>query len=90
MFLNGISPSYYFILGSCIGSFINVVINRLPNNESIISPRSKCFNCGYQIRWFDNIPIFSWILLLGKCRNCKKNISLSYPSIEFATGFFLY
>ena len=87
MFLNGINNLYTFILGCCIGSFINVVIRRLPKNESIISPRSKCFNCGYQIRWFDNIPIFSWILLSGKCRSCKKKISLTYPLIEFFTGF---
>ena len=88
MFLNGINNLYTFILGCCFGSFINVVIKRLPKNESIVSPRSKCFNCGYQIRWFDNIPIFSWILLSGKCRNCKKKISLTYPLIEFFTGFF--
>ena len=88
MFLNGIGFLYTFIFGCCIGSFINVVINRLPKNQSIITPRSKCFNCGYQINWFDNIPIFSWIFLLGKCRNCKKNISLTYPLIELATGFF--
>ena len=88
MFLNGISFLYTFIFGCCIGSFINVVINRLPKNQSIITPRSKCFKCGYQLKWFDNIPIFSWIFLFGKCRNCKKNISFTYPLIEFATGFF--
>jgi len=88
MFLNGINNLYTFILGCCIGSFINVVIYRLPKNKSIIFPRSKCFNCGYQLRWFDNIPIFSWILLLGKCRSCKKRISFTYPLIEFFTGFF--
>ena len=88
MFLNGMYLLYIFILGCCIGSFINVVITRMPKNESIISPRSKCFNCGYKIRWFDNIPIFSWILLSGKCRNCRKQISITYPLIEFFTGFF--
>ena len=88
MFLNGMYFLYIFILGCCIGSFINVVITRMPKNESIISPRSKCFNCGYKIRWFDNIPIFSWILLSGKCRNCRKRISITYPLIEFFTGFF--
>ena len=88
MFLNGMYLLYIFILGCCIGSFINVVITRMPKNESIISPRSKCFNCGYKIRWFDNIPIFSWILLSGKCRNCRKRISITYPLIEFFTGFF--
>ena len=88
MFLNFINFLYIFSLGCCIGSFINVVIHRLPENQSIISPRSKCYNCEYQIKWFDNIPIFSWILLSGRCRNCRKNIALSYPLIEFSTGLF--
>ncbi len=87
MDFNYINILYSFTLGCCIGSFINVVINRLPKNQSIIYPRSKCLNCEYPIRWFDNIPIFSWILLSGKCRNCKKYISLTYPLVEILTGF---
>ena len=75
-----------FILGCCIGSFINVIIYRLPLNQSIFLTRSRCRNCSYKLKWFDNIPIFSWLFLLGKCRNCKANISINYPIIEIMTG----
>ena len=77
---------YIFTLGCCIGSFINVLVNRLPKCESIISPRSRCLICGEKIRWYDNIPLISWLNLSGKCRNCKAPISLTYPFIEFLTG----
>ena len=76
---------FLFIIGVCIGSFINVITYRLPNNISIL-PRSYCPNCKSQIRWFDNIPILSWILLSGKCRSCTKEINFSYPLVELATG----
>ena len=79
---------YIFTLGCCIGSFINVLVNRLPRGESIISPRSKCTTCGHKIRWYDNIPLISWVNLYGKCRNCKAPISLFYPFVELITGFF--
>ncbi len=70
-----------------MGSFINVIVIRLPKGESIISPRSKCSACGIKIRWYDNIPLISWINLYGKCRNCKAPISLTYPFVEFICGF---
>ena len=79
---------YIFTLGCCIGSFINVIVIRLPKGESIISPRSKCSACGNKIRWYDNIPLISWINLYGKCRNCKAPISSTYPFVEFICGFF--
>ena len=76
---------FLFVLGISIGSFINVIAYRLPNNISLL-PRSYCPNCKSQIRWFDNIPILSWILLSGKCRSCTKEINFSYPCVELATG----
>ena len=77
---------YSFIVGISIGSFINVVLWRLPRKESIISPRSYCPKCQNQINWKDNIPIISWIILDGKCRFCSQKISLRYPIIELVTG----
>ena len=68
-----------FIVGCCLGSFINVVIYRLPINKSIIFPNSRCPKCNTNIKWFDNIPLISWFLLKGKCRVCETKISFSYP-----------
>jgi len=74
---------YFFVLGAIFGSFGNVVIYRYLSNESIVWPRSRCPNCQKMIRWFDNIPIFSWLLWLrGKCRYCQSKISAQYPLIE--------
>ena len=78
---------FIFILGASIGSFINVLIYRVPLKKSIIFGRSKCPKCEYQLTWFDNIPILSWFLLLGKCRKCKEDISINYPIIELLTAF---
>lgn len=76
-----------FIMGNLIGSFLNVCIYRIPKGESVISPPSHCFKCGYNIKWYDNIPIVSYFILLrGKCRNCKEKISIQYPIIEIFTG----
>ena len=77
---------YLFVIGVCIGSFVNVVIYRLPLNQSIIYPNSSCPKCNSKIKWFDNLPIISWFLLKGKCRVCYKKISISYPIIELCTG----
>lgn len=73
-------------LGLVIGSFLNVVIYRLPRRESLITPGSHCPECGVGIRWYDNIPVFSWMLLRGRCRACHSPISLRYPSVEGLTG----
>ncbi len=77
---------YVFLFCLSIGSFINVIRYRLPEGISIISPRSFCFNCKGQVKWFDNIPIFSWIFLKGKCRLCNNPITLQYPFVELLYG----
>ena len=77
---------FLFIFGSCLGSFVNVVIYRLPLNQSIVYPNSRCPKCEVKIKWFDNLPIISWLFLRGKCRACKTRISYSYPIVELLTG----
>lgn len=75
-----------FILGACLGSFSNVCIYRLPKNKQIVSGRSFCPRCKKKINWFDNLPLISFLILNGKCRKCKKVISLRYFIVEIATG----
>ena len=75
-----------FIVGLLLGSFLNVCISRLPEHESIVSPRSRCPHCGHPIRWHDNIPILSWLALRARCRDCKAPISWRYPAVELAVG----
>jgi len=75
-----------FIFGIMIGSFLNVVIYRIPNNESISFPASKCQSCQTPLKWYHNIPIFSWIFLGGKCAFCNDPIAKQYPIVEFITG----
>lgn len=74
--------------GLLIGSFLNVVVYRVPARRSIVSPPSSCPQCGAQIRWSDNIPLLSWLLLRGRCRNCHSPISARYPLVELGTGVF--
>ncbi len=74
------------IIGVIIGSFLNVVIHRVPLGKSIVSPPSACPACGTEIRPYDNIPVLSWLLLRGKCRTCREPISIRYPLVEIATG----
>ncbi|MGC8867762.1 MAG: prepilin peptidase, partial [Elusimicrobiales bacterium] len=76
-----------FTFGAIIGSFLNVVVYRSINEISIISPPSFCPFCRKPIRWYDNIPIISYILLSGRCRDCGSKISFSYPAVEFISGF---
>lgn len=78
--------STVFVLGAVIGSFLNVCIYRIPAGKSIVTPASSCPSCGDKIRWFQNIPIFSFLLLRGKCAGCGQKISLRYPLIEAITG----
>jgi leader peptidase (prepilin peptidase)/N-methyltransferase len=78
--------SMVFIFGIMIGSFLNVVIYRIPNNESIAFPASKCQSCQTPLKWYHNIPIFSWLFLGGKCGFCKDPIAKQYPIVEFITG----
>ena len=70
------------VLGLVVGSFLNVVIYRVPRNESIVTPRSSCPTCGAQLRERDNIPVVSWVLLHGRCRDCRAPISMRYPLVE--------
>ena len=75
-----------FLFGATLGSFLNVVIHRLPQSESIVKPRSKCPACGQPIRWYDNIPILSFFLLKRRCRDCQELISFRYPLVEALTA----
>ena len=75
-----------FVLGACIGSFLNVCIYRMPADESVLHPRSRCPGCGTAIAWYDNVPILSWALLRARCRGCGTPISARYPLVEAATG----
>lgn len=77
---------FIFAYGACLGSLTNVVVYRLPRGESIIRPPSKCPNCGTKLSWRDNIPVFGWLALRGKCRYCKNPISPEYPIVEAAFG----
>lgn len=71
------------LLGLCVGSFLNVVIYRIPRGISLCYPASRCNVCGYRLRWYDNIPILSWLILGGRCRSCRKAISKRYIIVEF-------
>ena len=73
-------------LGLLIGSFLNVVAYRVPRGESIVKPRSRCTTCGEEVRPYDNIPIFSWLVLRGRCRHCRAQISARYPAVELVTA----
>jgi leader peptidase (prepilin peptidase)/N-methyltransferase len=74
------------VLGLVIGSFLNVVIHRVPRGLSINSPGSACPACGHSLRWFDNVPVVSWQVLRGACRDCRVRISVRYPLVEVGTA----
>ncbi|HAZ08476.1 MAG TPA: prepilin peptidase [Elusimicrobia bacterium] len=80
------SAAVAFWLGSVYGSFLNVVIHRLPREESIVRPSSRCPRCAKPISWHDNVPILSWLALGGRCRHCRKPIATRYPLVEAAMG----
>lgn len=75
-----------FTYGILIGSFLNVLIYRIPKKENIAIVRSHCMKCGYQLRWYDLVPLFSWLFLGGRCRKCREKISVQYPLIEAING----
>jgi leader peptidase (prepilin peptidase) / N-methyltransferase len=74
------------LVGLLVGSFVNVVIWRVPRNESVVSPRSRCPQCGHEIRGRDNVPVISWLLLRARCRDCGAHVSARYPLVELATA----
>lgn len=74
------------VFGLVIGSFVNVVIYRLPRRESLVRPGSHCPACGNRVRWHDNIPVLGWVVLRGRCRDCGERISIRYPLVEAITG----
>lgn len=82
----GYIAAVVFIFGLIFGSFLNVCISRLPAGKSIVHPGSSCPKCGKPIKVYDNIPVLSYLVLLGKCRNCKARISPVYPAVELLTG----
>jgi len=87
MTLSLVILAFIFIIGLCIGSFLNVVILRTVSEESIVFPASKCPKCQTPLKWYHNIPVLSYIFLRGKCAFCKEHISIQYPIIELLTGF---
>src|SRR5690349_11573813 len=74
------------LLGLAVGSFLNVVIHRVPRKESVVSPRSRCPGCGTELANRDNIPVLSWLVLRGRCRTCGAPISGRYPAVELLTA----
>jgi len=81
---------YSFIIGVCVGSFLNVCIARMPEDRSVVKPRSHCPACGQGIRALDNIPLISWVVLRARCRDCGTKISVLYPLIELMTGLLVW
>lgn len=77
---------YAFVVGACIGSFLNVCIVRWPMERSILRPRSRCTQCGNQLAWFENVPMLSWVALRGRCRCCDEPISAMYPVVELVVA----
>jgi leader peptidase (prepilin peptidase)/N-methyltransferase len=81
-----LAGAYAFVVGICVGSFLNVCIGRWPEGLSVIRPRSRCPKCGHQITARENIPILSWLLLRGRCSGCRDSISIQYPIVELLVG----
>lgn len=91
-FISELMPLWYVfvvLFGLCLGSFLNVCIWRMPRGESIVFGRSHCPHCGHQLRWYENIPVLSWLILKGNCSNCKEFISIRYLVVEILTCILL-
>lgn len=86
MIVSSLEPLFWVLLGLSLGSFINVVIHRLPRSRSLFRPASHCPRCRKLLAYRDNIPLLSYLLLGGKCRNCRKRISCRYPAVELLVG----
>lgn len=84
--LPSVDPLLAALLGACVGSFLNVVAWRLPREESVVQPGSHCPRCGTPLRWFENVPVLSWLLLRGRCRHCGAPIAERYPLVELLTA----
>src|ERR1044072_4594277 len=88
--LTFVPPAFGYIiagvLGAIIGRFLNVVVHRVPIEESTVCPNSRCPSCGAAIAFYDNIPVLSYIVLRAKCRHCKEHISFRYPAVELLTA----
>lgn len=82
MDIDKLLSAFVFVFGLVVGSFMNVVIARLPLDQSVVRPRSRCPKCAAEIRWYDNLPVLSYALLRGRCRGCQVRISLRYPVVE--------
>ena len=85
MMADAFAATVLALFGLMIGSFLNVCIYRLPRQRSIVRPRSQCPSCGYELRWCDNIPVVSYVVLGGRCRRCRAGISIRYPLVELIT-----
>ncbi|MFB6241092.1 MAG: A24 family peptidase [Gemmatimonadota bacterium] len=85
-FLEGLFWTYAAVIGAAVGSFLNVCIVRLPEEESVVRPPSRCPGCTSEIAWYDNIPVLSWLWLRGRCRHCGEPISVQYPLVEAAAA----
>src|SRR5580692_8394560 len=81
-----VALAFLGVCGLMVGSFLNVCIARLPRGESIVRPRSRCPRCQAPIRWFDNVPVVSYVVLGGRCRACRARISRRYPIVELLTA----
>jgi len=88
--LNQFFTAGLIVLGLILGSFLNVVIARIPHEQSIVRPRSRCPGCGHQLAWFENVPVLSWLALRGRCRSCHTPISWRYPTVELLTGLLFF
>jgi leader peptidase (prepilin peptidase)/N-methyltransferase len=80
------AAAFAFAPGLAIGSFLNVVVARVPLRRSIVSPPSACMSCGYELAWYDNVPLVSWFVLRGRCRSCSARIPARYPAVELVTA----
>jgi leader peptidase (prepilin peptidase)/N-methyltransferase len=83
---NVFATAYAFLLGLCVGSFLNVCVERWPAELSVVRPRSRCPKCGHQLAWFENVPVVSWLVLRARCRSCAEPISAIYPLGELTVG----
>lgn len=81
-----LATAFAFVVGLCVGSFLNVCISRWPADLSVVRPRSRCPNCGHQLAWFENVPVVSWLVLRARCRSCQLPISSIYPLGELLVG----